>query len=115
VALGDVQRLRHGGKDFPIGGGPDILNALHAQTEGGQLIGVAGDSYVQIVEFSKTGSRFWSIQPFGNINRKKSPHYSDQAPLFVKRQLRPGLRKEKEIRRRLESEYHPGDEAALKN
>lgn len=110
VPLGTVQRLQHGGLDFPIGGGPDILNALHAETRGKHIVGVAGDSYIQIVEFSKDDVRYWSLQPFGNVNRKKSPHYADQAPLFVKRVLRPGLRTKDQIRRHQESEYHPGDE-----
>lgn len=110
VPLGRVQRLRRGSVDMAMGGGPDILNAFHGLEERGKIVGVAGDCYVLVVAFHKDGPRSWAIHQYGNVNRKGSQHYNDQAPLFVKRLLRPVLRTEAEIRERLESEYHPGGE-----
>ncbi len=110
VPLGDVQRLRRGRVDLPVGGGPDVLSAVHATEEGGHLVGAAGDSYVLFVEFAPEGVQSWSVHQYGNVNRATSRHYADQAPLFVRRNLKKALRTEKEIRQRLESEYHPGGE-----
>jgi acyl-homoserine lactone acylase PvdQ len=110
VPLGDIQRLRRGSTDVPIGGGKDTLNAVHTKKEDDKLIGVAGDSYVLIAEFSKDEVASWAIHQYGNVNRKDSTHYDDQVPLFIKREMRKSLLTEEEIRKHLEKEYHPGEE-----
>lgn len=110
VPLGEVQRLRRGSVDLPVGGGPDVMSAVHAEEKDGHLIGAAGDSYVLFVEFAPEGTQSWSIHQYGNVNRPGSRHYADQAELFVHRNLKKALRTEREIRQRLEAEYHPGRE-----
>ena len=111
VPLGEVQRLRRGDVDLPLGGGPDVLNAAHGyEDDAGHIVGVAGDSYVLVVEFGDDGPRSWAVQPYGNVNRPESPHFADQAPLFVNRELRQSLRTEEQIRAELEADYHPGQE-----
>lgn len=108
VPLGDVQRLIHGDVDLPLGGGPDVLNCTYHHIDDGRLVGDQGDSYVQIAEFGAR-PRTWSIHQYGASLRPDSPHYSDQAPLFVDRRLKPLLRDRTEIRAFLEAEYHPGE------
>ena len=49
------------------------------------------------------------VHQYGASLRPESPHYADQAPLFVERRLKPVLRDRDEIRRFLEAEYHPGE------
>jgi acyl-homoserine-lactone acylase len=106
VPLGQIQRLVHGEVDLPLGGGPDTLNCTYHEIEGGRLVGDQGDSYVMVAEFP---GRAWSIHQYGASLRPESPHYSDQAPLFVARKLKPVLRTREEIRAFLEAEYHPGE------
>ncbi len=109
--LGDVQRLRRGALDLELGGGPDVLNAIHAEEHpDGRLAGVAGDSFVMIVEWNDYGPRSWAVHNYGNVEREGSPHYADQAPLLVQRKLRRVLRTPEEIEKHLEAEYHPGEE-----
>ena len=110
VPLGTVQRLRRGKTDLPLGGGTDTLNAVHTRRVGDKVVGKTGDAYILIAEFSSTGVESWAIHQYGNVNRKQSPHYDDQAPLFVKRKLRPSLLSPEAIEAHLERAYHPGEE-----
>jgi len=110
VSLGDVQRLVRGAVDLPLGGGPDVMNAAYARRESKRLVGVQGDSYILLVDFTADGPRSRSIHQYGAAtSRPASPHYADQAPLFVRHELKPAWRAPEEIREHLEREYHPGE------
>ena len=52
-----------------------------------------GDSFLMFVTWDRAGRvRSESIQPFGAATtRPDSPHYADQAPLFVEKRLKPVL------------------------
>ena len=110
VPLGEVQRLRRGRVDLPLGGGPDVLNAAYAKREGGRLVGTQGDSYILVAEFGSDGVHSSSVIQYGASNRPESPHYADQAPLFLRHELKPALRTLAGIRAHLEREYVPGEE-----
>jgi penicillin amidase/acyl-homoserine-lactone acylase len=113
VPLGEVQRLRRGGLDLPVDGGPDTLRAVYTRPqEDGRQVGWAGDSYVLLVEWDPEGQvRARSVQPFGSATLdRRSPHYADQAPLFVSHAMKPVWRTEPELRAHLEREYRPGEE-----
>jgi acyl-homoserine-lactone acylase len=73
-------------------------------------VGNQGDSYILIAEFSSKGVESWAIHQYGNVNRKESPHYDDQAALFIKRKMRPPLLTAAAIQENLEKTYHPGQE-----
>jgi penicillin amidase/acyl-homoserine-lactone acylase len=109
VPLGEVQRLHRGRLDLPLGGGPEVLNAAYTKREGASLVGTQGDSYILLVDFTDQGPRSRSIDVYGASNRPESPHYADQSPLFVRRELKPAWRTPEEIRAHLEREYHPGE------
>ncbi len=111
VPLGEVQRLRRGGVDLAVGGGPDVLRAVYAKpAEDGRLVGLAGDSYVLVAAWDAAGQvRSRSIHQYGSATRDEgSPHFADQAELFARRQLKPVWMDEAEIRANLEREYRPG-------
>ena len=110
VPLGEVQRLRRGAADLPLGGGPDVLNATYTKRSGGRLVGNQGDSLVLIVDFAKEGVRSESIQPYGASNRPGSLHYADQALLFVAHHLKPTWRSPEDLAAHTERAYHPGEE-----
>ncbi len=113
VPWGEVNRLRRGAVDLPLGGGPDVLHAIYGNfDEDGRLRGNAGDSYILLVSWGADGqitSR--SIHQFGSATQdENSLHYADQAPIFAQRQLTPVWFDEADIRANLEQEYRPGEE-----
>jgi acyl-homoserine-lactone acylase len=108
-----VNRLQRGTLDLGLGGGPDLLHAVTGvQLEDGRLQGRQGDSYVVLVTWDSMGKvHSRSIHQFGSATLDEaSPHYADQAPLFVSRQLKPIWLDEADIRAHLEQEYRPGEE-----
>lgn len=90
--LGDVLRLRRGEVDLPLDGGNDTLRAstLWDVDPDGRYRVRHGDSFLMFVRWDRDGRvRSRAIQPFGAATtRSDSPHYADQAPLFVRHQVR---------------------------
>ena len=91
--LGELLRLRQGDVDLPLDGGPDVLRAMALWDvhDDGRLAVRHGDSYLMFAEWDLAGRvSSQSIQPFGAATtRPDSPHYADQAPLFVRKELKP--------------------------
>lgn len=113
VPWSDMNRLIRGSLDLGLGGGPDLLHAVYgAQLEDGRLQGRQGDSFVMLIAWDQNGEiHSRSIHQYGSATLdENSPHYADQAPLFVNRQLKPVWLDEEEIRAHLEREYRPGEE-----
>ncbi len=114
VRWSDANRLVRGNVNLGLGGGPDILHAVYGDInpDTGRRIGSSGDSYVMLVTWDKNGNvSAQSIHQFGSATLDaSSPHYADQSPLFVARQLKPAWFNEADIRANLKSEYVPGQE-----
>lgn len=92
--LGTVLRLRQGKVDLPMDGGSDTLRAAtlwDVDEKDGRFAVRHGDSFIQFVEWDKDGNvSSRSIQPFGAATtRPDSPHYADQAKLFVEHKTKP--------------------------
>lgn len=111
----EVNRLRRGQVDLGLGGGPDVLHAVHGDPRDGRLVGRAGDSYILAARWDAQGrvsSR--SIHQFGSATSDAgSPHYADQAPLFVERKLKEVWLDEADIRAHLGRAYRPGQETRV--
>jgi acyl-homoserine-lactone acylase len=108
----EVNRLVRGELNVGLGGGPDVLNAVYGRWNGSFLEGRAGDCYVLMATWDAEGKvHSRSLHQFGSATlRPESPHYADQAPLFVKREMKPVWLDESELREHLEREYAPGYE-----
>ncbi|MFQ5770010.1 MAG: penicillin acylase family protein, partial [bacterium] len=113
-----VNRLIRGKLDLGMGGGPDVLHAVYGEKIApGRLKGRIGDSYVLLVTWDANGQvSSHSIHQYGSATmHKNSPHYADQAFLFVERKLKPVWLNESDIRAHLEREYRPGKEILLRS
>ena len=100
-----------GETDLTIGGGPDILRAVYSHNNGdGNLIGNSGDGLFFFVKWDKNGKGFSeSIHQYGSATaRPESPHYDDQAHLFVMEKMKSVWRVKSEILKHVEAEYSPG-------
>jgi acyl-homoserine lactone acylase PvdQ len=111
VPWGEINRLRRGTVDIPIGGAPDVLHAVYGDLDEGTITGTAGDSYVLMVRWDAQGQvESQSIHQFGAATLDEtSPHYADQAALFAARKLKPVWLDEVDILANLEREYRPGE------
>jgi acyl-homoserine-lactone acylase len=58
----------------------------------GEFISYGGDGYVQLIEFTPTGSTGGTLLTYGNASRPNSPHITDQLPFFRTGTLKPALR-----------------------
>ena len=94
VPLGRVFRLVRGNKNLPLSGAPGTLRAIYSKKINNTHQAVAGDCYIQAVEWGPENQlNAWSIHQYGSSTKdKNSPHYNDQSKLFSKhemKQIRP--------------------------
>ncbi len=124
VPWGDVNRLERRlssgeeqfsdeAKSLPIAGAPGdvgIVFNFYARPEKDQKrrYGVAGHSFVSVVEFGPE-VKARSILVFGENSNPDSPHYFDQSELYAKQELKPAWFSLAEIQAHAEKTYHPGD------
>ncbi|MBL4671589.1 MAG: acylase [Arenicella sp.] len=92
-AWSEVNRLVRGDYNQPLAGGPDLLRAVYAIgfAEDQKSYATHGDSWMALVSWDQaTGEQSAKVlHQFGSATLdRKSPHYADQADLFVKQQWR---------------------------
>jgi len=85
IKLGDFQKLVRGDKEMPIFGMPDVITAMNASKyKDGKVQVTHGESYIQLVKFSKKGTEIESIISYGSSDNEESPHYNDQMEKYSK-------------------------------
>ena len=83
--------------DEPLSGADDpfgpirVANPVYVGAFG-QFISYGGDGYVQLIEFTPTGSTGGTLLTYGNASRPNSSHITDQLPFFRSFTLKPALR-----------------------
>lgn len=93
VAWGDVHRVRRGPVDEPVGGCSGALGCFrvlsYEQRPDGSRNANSGDGWILAVEFGARVPRAYSVLAYGQSADSTSPHYSDQAAMFARGQLKP--------------------------
>lgn len=109
---GEVNRLVRGDVSLPVSGGPDILRAIYPAEIGetGILAASAGDTWIALVEWDAEGNQTAEvIHQYGAATLdESSPHYADQAPLFVAEDWRPALLTRDDVEANAARTYRPG-------
>ncbi|MEQ9504970.1 MAG: acylase [Hyphomonas sp.] len=109
---GEVNRLVRGSVNLPISGGPDTLRAVYPKEirDDGQLHMSAGDTWIALVEWDADGRQTARVvSPYGSATLDEaSPHYADQALLFVEEDWRTALLTKAEVAADAERTYRPG-------
>jgi acyl-homoserine-lactone acylase len=109
LRLGEIQKHIRGKKEVPIWGLPDVLTAMYTsiQTDG-KLKVTAGESYIQLVRFSKNGLPvIESINTYGASTHADSPHFTDQMELYAAKRTRRVTLNKNEVLRDAVRTYHP--------
>jgi acyl-homoserine-lactone acylase len=108
---GQVNRLRRGTLNLAIDGGPDIFRGVYGERQpDSTLTAVAGDTLVMFVTWDAAGKlTSESIHQFGSATTdRNSPHYADQAPIFVAMKTKAVLFTQTQLAGHLEADYRPG-------
>ncbi len=108
---GQVNRLRRGGVDLAIPGGPDVFRAVYGKKQDdGTLTANGGDTLIMFVSWDRAGTlASRSIHQFGSATlNRQSPHYADQAPLFAAMKTKPVLFTAQLREGKMEKKYRVG-------
>ncbi len=109
VPFGKVQKHVRGNKELPVGGMPEVLAATITQPyKNGMRKTFVGESYIQLVRYSKQGVEVETVHAFGASSKPDSPHYNDQMEMFVNKQLKPMSLSREKVYSDAERIYHPG-------
>ncbi|SEA48525.1 acylase [Microbulbifer marinus] len=111
VPYGEINRHVRGEHSWPLNGGPDTLRAVYGGplNDNGKFTNKAGDSFIMLVEWDSDGrvsSR--AVHNFGSATLDdRSPHFADQAELFVREELREVYFERKALINNLSRRYRP--------
>lgn len=108
VPLGQYQLLVRGNKTIGLPGLPDVIASMESEPyKDGRVKGRQGESYIELVRFTKEGPQIESINCYGASNNPGSKHYSDQMELFVQQKTKPMSLDKATVYKTAASVYHP--------
>lgn len=108
IPLGDLQKLVRGKKELPIGGVPDVIATMWlSDYKDGKFKAEVGETYIELVQFTKNGPIIESISPYGASNVEGNKHYDDQMDLFVQQKCKKMSMNYDEIMCDKERMYNP--------
>ncbi len=108
VTLGEYQKLVRGEKEIPLPGLPDVIASMLSRPhKDGKVKGEQGESYIELVKFTKDGPEIETINCYGASNKPASEHYADQMELFVQQKTKPMTLDKKKVYAEAKKIYHP--------
>jgi acyl-homoserine-lactone acylase len=73
----------------------------------GKVKVVSGESYIQLIRFSKIGTEIESVVSYGSSDNPKSPHYDDQMEMYSQFQTKKMSLDKNKVYKDAERIYHP--------
>lgn len=111
VAWGEVNRVRRGTVDVPVGGCTGALGCFRVLTlnnaPDGKRVAGGGDGWVIAVEFAPE-PRAYSILAYGQSPDTTSPWHANQAAMFANNEMKRVAWTEADIARATVQRYRPG-------
>jgi len=109
LALGDIQKLVRGDRDWPLGGFPDLLAPQWTEKyKDGELKSVGGDGLIMFVRFPKQGlPQIESVNMYGASAKPNSKHFSDQVEIYLQHKTKKMTLDKALVYKNAESIYHP--------
>ncbi|NOT77232.1 MAG: acylase [Cyclobacteriaceae bacterium] len=106
--LGQYQKLVRGDKNIPLAGLPDVIAAMRSgEHKNGMVKGEQGESYIELVKFTKDGPEIETINCYGASNVPGNPHFDDQMTLFTQQKTKKMTLKKEEVYKSAKKVYHP--------
>ena len=108
ITLGEYQKLVRGDRSLQLPGLPDVIASMYSKEfKEGKVRGDQGESYIELVKFTKNGPEIETVNSFGSSNNPESKHYADQMELFVQQKTKPMTLNREEVYKQAVSIYHP--------
>lgn len=109
VPLGYLQRHTRGKVSLACPGIPDVLRAMDSKpTEDGRMRAYQGESYIELVRFSKNGlPEIETVNAYGASNHPDSEHYTDQMEMFVNQKTKKMTLDKQTVLREARRVYSP--------
>ena len=110
LTLGDIQKLVRGGKDWPLGGFPDLLSPQWTEPYyNGRLKSIGGDGLIMFVRFQKQGlPKIETINMYGASAKPGNKHYDDQVEMYLQQKTKTMTLDKTTVYKNAERVYHPG-------
>jgi len=109
LKLGDIQKLVRGGKDWPLGGFPDLLSPQWTEDYyNGRLRSIGGDGLIMFVRFQKQGlPKIETINMYGASAKPGNKHFDDQLEMYLHQQTKTMTLDKTTVYKNAERVYHP--------
>ncbi len=108
ILLAEYQKLVRGKKEVALPGLPDVISSMRSMPyKDGRVKGEQGESYIELVKFTKDGREIETINSYGASNKADSPHYADQMELFVQQKTKPMTLDKTKVYAEAVKVYHP--------
>jgi acyl-homoserine-lactone acylase len=111
LALGDLQKLVRGDKEWPLWGFPDLLSPQWtANYKDGKLKSVGGDGLIMFIRFTKDAlPQIETVNMYGASAKKGNKHFDDQVDMYIQQQTKRMTLKKEEVYKMAERVYWPGE------
>ncbi|MGB4842909.1 MAG: penicillin acylase family protein [Ferruginibacter sp.] len=109
LTLGDIQKLVRGGKDWPLGGFPDLLSPQWTESYyNGKLKSIGGDGLIMFVRFEKDKlPKIETINMYGASAKPGNKHFDDQVEMYLHQQTKTMTLDKALVYKNAERVYHP--------